>query len=201
MRRRRRRCRRRGHSRRRERGGRDGRFQCGGKKAWYDLTCRRAHTAAAPQRCAPPPGFISLLCGALGRARRSSFARTIGGKSWRQKPNSRLSHASIWLPQAREHLQPDVAISRLHSAFFLNLRDRAPGTRARTSVDAVRFEAAFVQPPLNFLHLIDRRDALAARELPVEPIVAADQIAEMAEGERVALRRIVGVHRAKILAD
>src|SRR3974390_3944327 len=152
-------------------------------------------------RGGPPPGFISLVCGALGRARRSSFARTIGGKSWSRKPNSRLSHASIWLPQAREHLQPDVAISRLHSDLFLKRCDRAHGIRARTSVDAVRLEAAFVQPPPHFLHLIDRRDALAARDLPVEPIVAADQIAEMAEGERVALRRIVGVHRAKILAD
>src|SRR3974390_2322800 len=152
-------------------------------------------------RGGPPPGFISLLCGALGRARRSSFARTIGGKSWRQKPNSRLSHASIWLPQARKHLQPGIAVSGLHSDLFLKRCDRAHGIRARAPVDAVRLEAAFVQPPLNFLHLTDRRDALAAGELPVEAVVAADQIAEMAERERVALRWIVGVHRAKILAD
>src|SRR6476659_1312027 len=118
----------------------------------------------------------------------SFSARTIGEKPRRTKPNLARRSASVRLPQAREHLQPGVAVGRVHSVLLLEGEHCAHGIRTRASVDAVGLEPALVQPPLDLLHLGKRRHALAAGELAMKAGLAADEIAEMAERERVALR-------------
>ena len=58
-----------------------------------------------------------------------------------------------------------------------------------------------VEAALDFLDLVQGRRALAAGELLAERRIAADQVAEMAERQRVAGGWIVGMDGAKILPD
>src|SRR5215471_15166298 len=95
------------------------------------------------------------------------------------------------LTQSGEQFQPGVAIGRVHAYLFLvgeNGPDRvAPGT----PVNAIGLEALLVEATLNFLDFIQRRRALPAWELLMEWRAAADQVAEVAERQGVAARRIV----------
>src|SRR5215475_2546884 len=105
------------------------------------------------------------------------------------------------LTQSGEQFQPGIAIGRVHADLFLvgeNGLDRvAPGT----AVNAIGFEALLVEATLNFLDFVQCRRALPAWELLMERRPAADEVAEVAERQGVAARRVVRVDRAEILSD
>ncbi len=70
----------------------------------------------------------------------------------------------------------------------------------RPSMPSV-LKAVLVEAALDFLDLRERRHPLAAGELLDEGRVAADQVAEMAQRQRVAGRRVVGMDGVEILPD
>ena len=94
------------------------------------------------------------------------------------------------LTQPRQHLEAGVTVGRLHADLLLEGEDGLDRVAAGAAVDAVGFEALFVEPALDFLDLGQRRHALAAGELLVERRVAADKIAEMEQRQRVAGGRL-----------
>src|SRR5665213_2187187 len=105
------------------------------------------------------------------------------------------------LPQPRQHLQAGIAIGRLHADLLLKREDSLDRVGPGAAVDAVCLEAVFVEPALDFLDLGQSRHALAAGELLMEWRIAANEIAEMEQSQRVAGGGIVGIDAAEVLSD
>src|SRR6185312_14455723 len=105
------------------------------------------------------------------------------------------------LSEPRQHLQTGIAVGRLHADFLLEAEDGAQRVRAGAAVNAVGLETAFVQSTLDLLDLGQGRHTFAAGELAAKRRIAADQIAEMAERQRVAGRGIIGAHGVEVLPD
>src|SRR6185295_1790821 len=101
------------------------------------------------------------------------------------------------LTQSGEQFQAGVAIG-LHTDLFLEADDRPHRVAPGTAVDVV-LETVLVKPPLYFLDLVQGRRALAAGELLAERRIASDQVAEMAQRQRVASGWIVRIDRLEIL--
>src|SRR5215469_16983013 len=105
------------------------------------------------------------------------------------------------LTQSGEQFQPGVAIGRVHADLFLVGENGPNRVAPGTPINAIGLEALLVEATLNFLDFLQRRRALPAWELLMEWRAAPDQVAQVAERQGVAARRIVRVDRAKILSD
>ena len=90
------------------------------------------------------------------------------------------------MTQSGEQFQPGITVCRLHADFLLEREDGPNGVAAGAAVDAVGFEPLLVEPPLDFLDLVQRGHTFAAGELLAEGRVAADQVAKMSQSQRVA---------------
>src|ERR1044071_9028081 len=69
------------------------------------------------------------------------------------------------LAQSGEQFQPGIAVDRLHTDLPLKCEDRPDGVAAGAAVDAIGLEPLLIEPPLDFLDLIQGRHAFAAGEL------------------------------------
>src|SRR5664279_4143605 len=105
------------------------------------------------------------------------------------------------LTQPRQHLEAGIAVGRVHADLFLEGENGFHSVAAGAAVDTVGLEAALVEAALDLLDLIQRRRAFAAGELLAKRRVAANEVAEMEQGQRVAGGRVVGIDRAKILPE
>src|SRR4249920_1559309 len=103
------------------------------------------------------------------------------------------------LTQSGEQFQACVAVG-LHSDLLLEGDDRPHRVTAGAAVDVV-LETVLVEPTLYFLDLCQSRRALSAGELLAERWIASDEVAEMAERQRVAAGWIVRIDRTEILSD
>src|SRR6188768_4301973 len=103
------------------------------------------------------------------------------------------------LTQSGEQFQACVAVGR-YSDLLLEGDDCPHRVAAGAAVDIV-LEAVLVEPALYFLDLCQGRCPLSAGELLAERRVTSDQVAEMAERQRVASGWIVRIDRLEILPD
>src|ERR1700687_2369981 len=98
---------------------------------------------------------------------------------WRHPTGSR------GLAQPCQNLQAGIAIGRVHADLLLKCQNGLDRIAAGAAVDTVGLEAMLVEAALDFLDLLQRRHALAAGELLVERRIAADQVAQMQQRQRV----------------
>src|SRR5664279_6062259 len=90
------------------------------------------------------------------------------------------------LTQPCQNFQPGIAVGGLHADLLLEGDNRFHGVGAGAAVDAVGFEAVFVEAALDFLDFFERGHALAAGELLAERRIDAHQLAEVQQRQRVA---------------
>src|SRR5450631_2774619 len=105
------------------------------------------------------------------------------------------------LTQPRQHLEAGIAVGRVHADLLLEGEDGLDRVAAGAAINAIGLEPALVEAALDFLHLIQRRRAFAAGKLLAKRRIAANEVAEMEQRQRVAGGGVVGINATEILSE
>src|SRR6185437_562118 len=115
--------------------------------------------------------------------------------------SNRIMSKSQASAQAGEKSHSGIAVGRLHADFALVGLHGQHGLGADAAIGAAGVEAERGQTALDFFDVGQGRRRLAAWELLHERLAADAAVAQMAERERIAGRRVVAFDRKEIGAE